>query len=437
MRLYTSSVFICLITLLLISTLALFSVKAAAQKVHQKRLVTNYFFETPIRQALSDISAQTGKIIVPDMSVQGIVTCEMQKVPLKQALEMILSSGNFYYRDFGSYILVSSADTESPSFFKVSETEMVRLDYIKPQVAIKLLAEPLRTFATVSAESNYISITAPPQLIDRIAKKIKEIDIPRQQIILEARVVVMETGDLKNIGAQWEWPQIAAGAFSNDENQSQWPWGIRVGYTPGKEFTNSLLLTLNLLEQNEEAVILSNPQVMAQDGEEAEIKVLTEEYFEITTTSGYYIESELEVIEVGTILTITPRITEKNDIRLKIGSEVSDVVARGENNLPVVTRRMAKSTVRDEEGGTAVLAGLVDSSMSRKVENVPGLGSMNFTGNPFRNEADDNFTRQVAIFITPHILSNSKTSVKKMSGKAVELVNKRSFRNELKKALQE
>ena len=88
------------------------SIKAGnAQNSQEDPLVSNYFFETPIRQALSDISAQTGTIIVPDMSVQGIVSSELVDVPLKQALDMILSSGNFYYRDFGSYILVSSADT--------------------------------------------------------------------------------------------------------------------------------------------------------------------------------------------------------------------------------------------------------------------------------------------------------------------------------------
>ena len=248
----------------------------------------------------------------------------------------------------------------------------------------------------------------------------------------------METGDLKNIGVQWDWPNIAAGAFSNDENRSKWPWGIQIGYTPGKEFTNSLLLTLNLLEQNEEAVILSNPQVMAQDGKEAEIKVLTEEYFEITSNSGYYIESELEVIEVGTILTIIPKITESNGIQLEIGSEVSDVVARGENNLPVVTRRTARSTVMVEDGGTAVLAGLVDSSMARTLENVPGLGKISFTGNPFRNEAKSNVSRQVAIFITPQSLSNSRQNMKKTTdAEPVSLVVEESFRNQLKQALQE
>ena len=53
----------------------------------------------------------------------------------------------------------------------------------------------------------------------------------------------------------------------------KWPWELRIGYTPDREFTDALSLTLNLLSQNNEATIISNPQVMAEDGKEAQIKV--------------------------------------------------------------------------------------------------------------------------------------------------------------------
>ncbi len=173
------------------------------------------------------------------------------------------------------------------------------------------------------------------------------IDRRPMQIMLDARIVSMESSDLLNMGVDWEWPQIGAGAFGSSQTQPNWPWGIQIGYNSSSEFTNSLLLTLNLLSANEEATILANPQVIAQDGKPAQISVTREEYFEILT-QGYYTRSELEKVEIGTVLTITPIIGENNEITMAISTEVSDVIARGSNNLPVVTRRMAESTVRVE-----------------------------------------------------------------------------------------
>jgi type II secretory pathway component GspD/PulD (secretin) len=93
---------------------------------------------------------------------------------------------------------------------------------------------------------------------------LKQIDRPLSQILLDARVVVMEKGDLLNLGVEWGWPKIQAGMFSSDhygrgeptaDFGGEGPWGIQIGYTPDALFTNALELTLNLLAQNGEATI--------------------------------------------------------------------------------------------------------------------------------------------------------------------------------------
>jgi type II secretory pathway component GspD/PulD (secretin) len=232
--------------------------------------------------------------------------------------------------------------------------------------------------------------------------------------MLDARIVVMDSGDLLNLGLQWDWPGVSAGAYSNSElhggqrgssSGPRWPWGIQVGYTTGKEFTNSLLLTLNLLSENDEATVVASPHVMAQDGKEAQIKVVTEEYFKITEESSYYTRFELETIETGTILTITPRIGDNNEITLEMVTEVSDVIARGEDNLPIVTRRSTKNTVRIEDGGTAAVAGLMDTRKRIQKSKAPGLGDIPILGLFFNNTNKSESTRQVAVFITARLMS--------------------------------
>jgi len=200
----------------------------------------------------------------------------------------------------------------------------------------------------------------------------------------------------------------------------KWPWGVQIGYTPDAAFTDSLLLTLNLLSQNGEADIVSSPQLLAQDGRPAELRVMNEEYYYLTAgprAAYYYAEAQLETIEAGTVLTITPRIGDNNDITLAIATEVSDVVSRGQQAaevLPLVTvsRRTANNTVRIKDGGTVALAGLTENKKVLEDKRTPGLSSIPVLGNLFNNKRDQTATREVAVFVTARLVPEMEQVVK-------------------------
>jgi len=237
--------------------------------------------------------------------------------------------------------------------------------------------------------------------------------------MLDARIVVMERGDLLSLGIEWGWPNIRAGVFGSDfrggggigqDFHGKWPWGVQIGYTPDAIFTDSLLLTVNLLSQNGEADIVSSPQLLAQDGRSAELRVINEEYYYLTAGERlYYSEAQLETIQAGTVLTITPRIGDNNDITLDIAAEVSDVVSRGaqtDSTVPLVTltRRTATNTVRIKDGGTVALAGLTENRRILEEKKTPGLSSIPILGNLFNNKRDRTTTREIAIFITARLV---------------------------------
>ncbi len=404
-------------------------------------LVSNVFFDTDLRQALQDIGMQVGVSILSAETVMGLVTCTLEDVPLEKALEIILAGTNYVVKETPYYYLVCSADPTSPSFLAVSETRLIKLNNIKADAALKLLSIGFSDYVRANPDDNTVAITAQPVLMERIVSDLRQFDRPMRHVMLDARVVIMERGDLLNLGIQWDWPSISAGAFSTSAHhgggsteRANWPWGVRIGYTPGQEFTNSLLLTLNLLTQNDEATVVSSPQVLAQDGKEAEIKVVTEEYFKITEESAYYTRFELKTIETGTTLTITPRIGDNNEITLEITTEVSDVIARGEDNLPVVTRRTTKNTVRIEDGGTAVVAGLMDSRERFQESRTPGLADIPILGALFRNTNRVKSSRQVSVFVTARTMPETgRLRVEPVEDRVlIELVGE-----ELKKDLQE
>ena len=380
-------------------------------------LVSNVFIDTDIRQVLQDISSQTGFIIIPDQTVAGLISCELKEVPLDKALEIVLAGTGYVVRKTPDYYLVSSPEPKEVTFPTSSKTKYIKMSYVGSEDAVKLLSSAFKKYVQADAASGTVVITAPPVLIDRIESDLELIDIPPRHVMLNARIVVMNRQDLLNLGIEWSWPKISAGIFSNSlqhENGAaggKWPWGVQIGYTTGQSFTNSLELTLNLLEQNGDATIMSTPQILAQDGKKAEIKVTTEEYYSLlpktTGSVPYYYTSELQKIEYGTVLNIIPHIGREGDITLDLAIEVSDIVMRSTDNYPIVTRRVVNNTMRITDGGTVSVAGLKKTENYTVNKSTPGLSKLPGVGGLFNNKRVEGTSQEIAVFVTAHLIPES------------------------------
>jgi type II secretory pathway component GspD/PulD (secretin) len=171
---------------------------------------------------------------------------------------------------------------------------------------------------------------------------------------------------------------------------------------------------LNLLEQNGEATVVSNPQVLAQDGRLSEMGVLTEEYFMLTPTVAnnalFYSQADMVKIESGTRLSITPRIGDNNDITLEMATEVSDSIPKATgSDLPLVTRRTARNVVTVKNGGTVALAGLTENRTKKNNNRVPGFSNLPLVGGLFKNTDDTGSSREIAVFVTAHLVPDGTT----------------------------
>jgi type II secretory pathway component GspD/PulD (secretin) len=152
-----------------------------------------------------------------------------------------------------------------------------------------------------------------------------------------------------------------------------------------------------------------------------------------------FTQAQLEEIETGTTLTIKPHIGSDDDITLDMGIEVSDVIARGQENLPIVSRRKANSTVQVENGGTAAIAGLVDTRSQVGVEGIPSVSKAPGVGNAFGKDTVERRERQVAVFVTATLVETEDELFKRGhdDDPPIETVDKDVFRQQLKDALEE
>ena len=386
--------------------------------------INNSFSGSKLRQALQDISLASGVAITMDEMVTGDVNADLQNVPLEVALETLLAGTSYVVKSTPDYYLVADRKPEGGAFPQIAETKVVRLNYITPNSAKSLLSSAFTPYvqAELDPNSHIVTVTAPAALADRIVKDIKVMDVRPHHVLLDARIVAMDRGDLLNIGVKWGMPTAQAGFFSNSlvrgtlptdagDPAGNWPWGISVGLSFDNTFTNSLTAALNLLKENNKADIIASPQVVAKDGERSRIQAITEEYFMITAPlnqSMFYTQSQLETIKSGTTLEITPRIGDNNDINLELAVEVSDSIPKGRgNDLPVVTRRTAQNSVIIRDGGTVAVAGLTENRSREKDSRVPFLSDIPGIGRLFRNNDTDKATREIAVFVTAHLVPDS------------------------------
>jgi len=397
------------------------------------RPISNNFAGSDLRQVLQDISMVAGVPIVPDETVTGQVWADVQGVPLEVALETVLAGTSYVVKSYPNYYLVGDRKVDGSVFDKISETRHVRVNYITPNTAKSLLSSAFAPYvqAELDPNSHIVTVTAPPKLAERIVKEIKDMDIRPQHVLLDARIVAMDRGDMLNIGVEWGMPTAQAGFFGSSlqrgtmptgegDPAGKWPWGVSVGLTFDSTFTNSLNAALNLLLENSKADIISSPQVMAADGERSRIQAITEEYFMMTAPvnqSMFYTQSQLETVTSGTTLEITPLIGDNNDITLKLAVEVSDSIPRGRgSDLPVVTRRTAQNSVVIRDGGTVAVAGLTENRTRDRNKHVPFFSELPVVGGLFRNNETDKAMREIAVFVTAHIVPETSIVTGQLSG---------------------
>jgi type IV pilus assembly protein PilQ len=401
-------------------------------------LVTNVFVETDLRQALSDISAQTGVAIIADSTVQGVVSADLKDVPLETALAMLLQTGGYSLMKMDGYYLVGLPDPSNPNFYLLSRTEVVELNHISPRVVLDLLAIPygrylsaenfVPTITEPARDSNYstvrrnisglgasnaslqrlgtssptvnlppesdeVSITAPPALIERIKADIARLDKPRTQVMLEAVVLEISEEALKEIGLDFTTRFLSGSLLSGGAN-------IAYSAIGGNETAR-----LTALVRNGTARLRANPRVSTAEGQTAEIEVGRENYYQIDTGNNNFSYATLEVIKSGILLRITPKVLESTgEVMARIEPEVRDVTGRSSNGLPEITFRRAATNMRVRDGQSIVIGGLINEYTNITNSKIPILGDIPVIGKIFRGTNSRKVKTEVVIIITPRIL---------------------------------
>lgn len=304
--------------------------------------------------------------------------------------------------------------------------------------------------------TNSLIIQASKDDYETLRGVIKKLDVARPMVYIECLIMEVNMDKSFNLGAEWMVGNnasykgrsgIVGGGFSGgaeggdpgysyispatslasalsgssstsaissltSSSSSMLPPGFSMGVfgeniTVGNLSFPTIAAVIQAYKKDEDVHILSTPQILTTDNEEAKITVGKNIPYLTNSSGGNYQYSNYEYKDVGITLEITPQINKDRKIRLKISQEVTKLASTTTQLQPTTLKRAIKTTVVVNDNHTVVIGGLIDNSFSATKYQVPCLGSIPVIGYLFRSLGRENTKTNLFVFLTPRVIQGS------------------------------
>ncbi|MFO0334058.1 MAG: type II secretion system secretin GspD [Pseudomonadota bacterium] len=290
--------------------------------------------------------------------------------------------------------------------------------------------------------TNALVVTAPPKVMRELMTVVDKLDIRRAQVLVEAIIVEVTGNQASDLGVNWlidgSRDNIAAGGFVSplDEagttigtvvaaaldpdniNPSAVPTGISVGVGRIRDPGTNFAAILRAIRDDGNTNIISTPSTVTLDNQEAQIKVAQEVPFltgQFSSAQGGNqtpgVVNPFQTIQrqdVGTILKITPQITDDNNVLMKIEVEASSLAQGRGGAVDLITnKRTITTNVLSADGEIIVLGGLIADELREGETRVPLLGRIPVLGNLFKTRTTSKAKTNLMVFIRPKVLMDS------------------------------
>ena len=428
--------------------------------------VTMNIVDSEVREVLTSLASIGGVNIVADDSVNGKITVQLAGVSFQEALDIITKTKGLQYQTIGNTIIVGTKNNMSAGF---GQLHVFHLKFANPDDVVNAAKLALglggstessstenstqttttsnsksttsnndgKTTAeisgnlTVDKATNSLLFYGTASEAQKVRAVLDQIDIPYEQVSLEAQVMSINKTDSKNLGIEWEWskaPQYyeeytpekitidaATGRITSTEpaeitrassfNKGTTGGIISFGRSPdGLPYEFYYAAKINALINNGKANILSKPKITTINGKEATINIGGEVPIPTLTVSDNTTTTTYEYKETGIILKYTPRVNDDGYITAKIHTEVSTPTYDADAKAYRFNKRSADTQVRLKDGETMVIGGLIGSDESKVMSKIPFLGDLPILGRFFSNVNNSKNESEVIIFVTARIV---------------------------------
>jgi len=394
--------------------------------------LTLNFQNITARESLSVIADFTNLNIVISDTVTGSMTLRLKDVPWDQALDIILQAKGLDKRINGNVMQVAPRE-EIASKEKIDltanqdianleplRTESFQMSYTKGADIATLLTSDKqkilskRGSAVVDTRTNTIFVQDTPSGLEEARKIIKQLDVPVRQVIIEARFVEAFESFSRTLGGKLNstnnpinppnYLQPGTGVATGNVNLP----GHGAGGVLGLVFTaasgQALSLELTASQIDGKTKSIASPRVLTADSTAATISSGTQVPY---TTPGTATSPPTTAFKDAFLtLNVTPKITPDDRVNMKVTLN-QDTVGPTFGGVPSINVKKIDTQVLVENGGTLVIGGVYTQNETETRNSVPLLADIPILGWLFKNETKTADKRELLVFITPRIMSES------------------------------
>ena len=429
-----------------------------------ERLTLN-FQEIETRAVLQLLADASGQNIVVSDSVSGNVTLRLQNVPWDQALDIVLRTKGLDKRKQDNVIIVAPQEelaarekADLAARKDIQELAPLRSDYLQVNYAKAKDMEGLiksqggtllsaRGSVSVDERTNTLLLQDTADRLADIRRLVATLDIPVRQVLIEARIVIVNDDFKRDLGARvgyttaqangsngiWTTSGTAAATdtaissalANNSSSGTPFPISVPTGSsaanrynvnlpvpTPAGSFALGLLgsnyivdLELSAAQAETRAEVISSPRVITANQKEATIEQGTEIPYQQSASRG---ATTISFKKAVLSMKVTPQITPDNriilDLDVKKDSIGTITVASGGVNVPSIDTKEIVTQVLMNDGQTVVLGGVLETQHRDDQTKVPLLGDIPVLGALFKEQSKTNNKDELLIFVTPKIV---------------------------------
>ncbi|HEZ1554619.1 TPA: type IV pilus secretin PilQ [Neisseria meningitidis] len=430
-----------------------------APKTFTGRKISLDFQDVEIRTILQILAKESGMNIVASDSVNGKMTLSLKDVPWDQALDLVMQARNLDMRQQGNIVNIAPRDEllAKDKAFLQAEKDIADLGALYSQ-NFQLKYKNVEEFRSIlrldnadttgnrntlvsgrgsvliDPATNTLIVTDTRSVIEKFRKLIDELDVPAQQVMIEARIVEAADGFSRDLGVKFG----ATGKKKLKNDTSAFDWGVNSGFGGDDKWgaetkinlpitaaansislvraisSGALNLELSASESLSKTKTLANPRVLTQNRKEAKIESGYEIPFTVTSIAngGSSTNTELKKAVLG--LTVTPNITPDGQIimTVKINKDSPAQCASGNQTILCISTKNLNTQAMVENGGTLIVGGIYEEDNGNTLTKVPLLGDIPVIGNLFKTRGKKTDRRELLIFITPRIMGTAGNSLR-------------------------
>jgi general secretion pathway protein D len=379
--------------------------------------ITLEFRDAPLRSVFEVMSRASGINFVFDKDVRGDqkITIFVRNTSLDDVVKLILATNQLDRKLLNETSVLIYPNT--PAKQKEYRELVVRSFYLvnaDVKQALNMVKGMVKTQDVfIDEKLNLMVVKDTPEAVRLVHNLVRSLDLAEPEVMLEVSVLELASSRIQQLGVRYP-AQINIGVPPTGTGAAAAASVFRLGTDTLKGWVVNPPVVVDLTATDADGKVLANPRIRVKNREKAKVHIGSRVPVVTTTsTANVGVSSSVSYLDVGLKLDVEPNIYLRDQVAIKVGLEVSNIIREVNINNTLayeIGTRNTGTVLQLRDGETQILAGLINDEDRRTANKIPGFGDIPVLGRLFGTQRDTRTKTEIVLLITPRIVRAISTT---------------------------